>query len=123
MEYFPIFTDLKSKIVLVIGHYRVLEFKIDKLIEAGANIKYLSDFLSEKLENYAQVGKLEQYKGSFKSKYLRNVWLVICGSDDKILKDIVARETEKRNIFCNFVDEAPLSSFISPSLLPRVLLV
>ena len=33
MEYFPIFTDLKSKIVLVIGHYRVLEFKIDKLID------------------------------------------------------------------------------------------
>jgi siroheme synthase-like protein len=119
MEYFPIFTDLHGKSILVIGNYRVLEFKIEKLLQSGARVRFLSDFLSEKLENYVKTEKIEYYQGRFKNKYFRDVWLVICGSNDLKLKTRVSRETEKRKIFCNFVDEAPLCSFISPSVLTK----
>ena len=43
MEYFPIFIDLHDKNVLVIGEYRILKFKINKMLEAGAKIQYLTD--------------------------------------------------------------------------------
>ena len=46
MEYFPIFVDIHDRKVLVIGHYRVLEFKIKKLLEAEAKIVYLTNSLS-----------------------------------------------------------------------------
>ena len=119
MKYFPIFTDLRDKTVLVVGHYRVLEFKIEKLLEAGAKIKLISSFVSDKLQNYTKSGQLTLNSDKFNEKYLDDVWLVICGSDDDKLKMNIARETENRNIFCNFVDEAPLSSFISPSVITR----
>ena len=119
MEYFPIFIDLKDKSVLVIGHYRILEFKIEKLIEAEAKIIYVSDCLSDKIENHIKSGKVTFYEDKFDEKYLNDVWLVVCGSDDTELKEKVARATTKRNILCNFVDEAPISSFISPTVLSR----
>ncbi len=50
MEYFPLFIDLRDKNVLVIGEYRVLEFKIKKMIEAGAKIIYLTELLPEQIE-------------------------------------------------------------------------
>jgi precorrin-2 dehydrogenase/sirohydrochlorin ferrochelatase len=119
MEYFPIFINLQDKLVLVIGHYKVLEFKVNKLLEAGAKIRFISDSLSTDTDNYLKSDRLTYYKDKFKAKYLDNVWLVICGSDDIELKTKVAQEAERRNILCNFVDEATISSFISPSVISK----
>ena len=119
MEYFPIFIDLHDKLVLVIGHYRVLEFKVNKLLEAGAKIRFISDSLAVDSENYIKSDRISYFKDKFKNKYLDNVWLVICGSDDADLKIKVAEETARKNILCNFVDEAPISSFISPSVISK----
>ena len=47
------------------------------------------------------------------------MWLVVCGSNDVELKKKIAKATDNRNILCNFVDEAPISSFISPSVISK----
>jgi len=119
MEYFPIFIDLQNKNVLVIGEYRVLEFKINKMIEAGAIIKYLTDLLPEELEKLYQSERIQFIKDQFDESYLDNIWLVVCGSNDVELKKKIARVAAEKNIFCNFVDEAPISSFISPSVISK----
>jgi precorrin-2 dehydrogenase/sirohydrochlorin ferrochelatase len=119
LEYYPIFIDLKDKFVLVIGQYRILEFKIEKLIQAGAKIKYISNFLSDKIEKYIKSGEVLYYNDTFDEKYLNDIWLVVCGSDDAELKKQIAQTSTKRNILCNFVDEAPISSFISPSVFSK----
>lgn len=119
MEYFPIFIDLKGKNVLVIGNFKILEFKIEKLLRSGATVRYLSDTLPEKLKTYHIKGKLVHYKSDFQAKYLNDVWLVICGSHDQNLKKTIIREAGKHKIFCNFVDEPALCSFISPAVIEK----
>jgi len=119
MEYFPIFIDLKDKNVLVIGDYRILEFKINKMIEAGAKIIYLSDILPEKIETYIKTGKVNYIRDQFNEKYLDDVWLVVCGTHDSKLKEKVVKASTARKLFCNFVDEASISSFISPSVISK----
>ena len=119
MEYFPIFIDLNNKNVLVIGDYRILEFKINKMIEAGAKIKYLTDLLPEKIKGLYESESIQFLHDQFDEKYLDDVWLVLCGSNDIKLKKIIAKATADRNIFCNFVDEAPISYFISPSVISK----
>lgn len=122
MEYFPIFIDLHDKQVLVIGQYRVLEFKMEKMIEAGAKIIYLSDSLPEPLEKHVKSGRVIFYKEEYNIKYLKNIWLVVVGSNDMDLKLKIEKDAENKNIFCNFVDEAPISSFISPSVISKGIL-
>ena len=119
MEYFPVFIDLQNKNVLVIGEYKVLEFKINKMIEAGAKIKYLSDFIPEKIEKYINSGKVHLIQDQFDEKYLEDIWLVVCGSHDLELKKKIRKASTDRKLFCNFVDEAPISSFISPSVISK----
>lgn len=119
MLYFPIFIDIRDKLVLVIGQYRVLEFKMEKLIEAGAKIICLSDNLPEKIEKHIESDAVTFIKEEFDEKYLEDIWLVVCGSDDAELKKRIADATAQRHIFCNFVDEAPISSFISPSVIAK----
>jgi len=119
MEYFPIFIDLRDKNVLVIGEYRVLGFKINKMIEAGAHIKYLTDLLPQELEEHYKTDRVQIIQDQFDESYLEDIWLVVCGSNDNELKKIIAQATADKNIFCNFVDEAPISSFISPSVISK----
>jgi len=119
MEYFPIFINLHNKNVLVIGEYRILEFKIKKMIEAGAKIKYLTELLPDELEEHYRTERVQIFQDQFNESYLEDVWLVVCGSNDKELKMKIAQATKDKNIFCNFVDEALISSFISPSVISK----
>ena len=119
MQYYPTFIDIRDKQVLVIGQYRVLEFKMEKLIEAGAKIIYLSDALPEKIGKHIKSGKVAFAKEEYNEKYLEDVWLVVVGSNDVELKKRIEEATAQRHIFCNFVDEAPISSFISPSVIAK----
>jgi precorrin-2 dehydrogenase/sirohydrochlorin ferrochelatase len=119
MEYFPIFIDLKGKKVLVVGDYRVLEFKMKKMIEAGANITYLTDLKPHQIEELQNSENVTFVNDTFNEAYLVDKWLVVCGSDNKGLKQTIYQAAAERNIFCNFVDEAPISSFISPSVISK----
>ena len=119
MEYFPIFVDLCDKNVLVIGDYRVLEFKIKKMIEAGAKITYLTDLLPEQIKDLEGSEHVKFIQDQFHESYLEDIWLVVCGSNNTELKNKIVRATTEKNIFTNFVDEAPISSFISPSVISR----
>jgi precorrin-2 dehydrogenase/sirohydrochlorin ferrochelatase len=119
MEYYPVFIDLKGKTVLVIGQYRVLEFKIKKLIEAGAMIRLISDILPVSLKDLVASCQVEVLDEEFQESHLDNIWLVVCGTVDSALKEKVARLTSQKNIFCNFVDEPDICSFISPSVITR----
>ena len=82
MEYFPIFIDLKGKNVLVIGDYRVLEFKIKKMIEAGAKITYLTELWPEQIKDLDKSDNVIFIRDQFNASYLDDKWLVVCGSDN-----------------------------------------
>jgi siroheme synthase-like protein len=119
MEYFPIFVDLRDKNVLVIGDYRVLEFKIKKMIEAGAKITYLTDLLPEQIKDLDKSESVIFIRDEFNPSYLDNIWLVVCGCNNTELKKKIIRATTEKNILTNFVDEGPISSFISPSVISK----
>lgn len=118
-EYYSLLIDILDKKVLVIGQYRILEFKIQKLIDAGAKITYLSDTLSDNLKQHVESGQLSYSNEQFTEKHLDDTWLVICGIDDDEVKNRIQKATEERHIFCNFVDEPIPSSFISPSVIKK----
>jgi len=119
LEYYSLLIDIRDKIVLVIGQYRILEFKIEKLIEAGAIIRYLSDSQSPNLSKHVDAGRIIYVTEEYNDSFLEDVWLVVCGSDDSALKKRIEKATSERHIFCNFVDEPIPSSFISPSVINK----
>ena len=61
MEYYPIYVNLRNKLVLVLGQYQILEFKIAKLLDAGADIRLVSKSLSKNIESYVKSNKIEVF--------------------------------------------------------------
>ncbi len=117
--YIPIFCDLHSKHVVVIGGGGVAERKTKALLKAGALITIISPRLTSSLAELAQRGDISHVARTFQAGDLEGAWLVIAATDDKTVQDAVYKEAQDRHIFCNVVDEPRVCSFIVPSTIRR----
>jgi len=92
MKHYPVFLDLRSRRVLLIG----APGKIPDLRAAGAKVRL---------------------RRGFRVADLRGVDLVIC--DNAKVSRRVFSAASARHIFCNVVDVPPLCSFIAPAIVRK----
>ena len=123
MDYFPIFADLKSKPVLVVGGGDIAARKIELLRRAGARVQVAARELCEELQALADIDQLEWLSTSFDEAQLDSVFLVIAATDDSELNARVFDAANQRHLLANVVDDQPKCSFIFPSIVDRSPLV
>ncbi|KOC89141.1 siroheme synthase CysG [Winslowiella iniecta] len=123
MDYLPIFADLKSKPVLVVGGGDIAARKIELLRRAGARVQIAARELCEELQALADLDQLEWLATSFDEAQLDSVFLVIAATDDSALNARVFDAANQRHLLANVVDDQPKCSFIFPSIVDRSPLV
>ncbi|WNN43511.1 MULTISPECIES: siroheme synthase CysG [Winslowiella] len=123
MDYLPIFADLKSKPVLVVGGGDIAARKIELLRRAGARVQIAARELCEELQALADHDQLEWLATSFDETQLDSVFLVIAATDDSALNARVFEAASQRHLLANVVDDQPKCSFIFPSIVDRSPLV
>jgi len=123
VDYFPIFADLKSKPVLVVGGGDIAARKIELLRRAGARVQVAARELCEELQALADIDQLEWLSTSFDEAQLDSVFLVIAATDDSELNARVFDAANQRHLLANVVDDQPKCSFIFPSIVDRSPLV
>lgn len=123
MDYLPIFADLKSKPVLVVGGGDIAARKIELLRRAGARVQIAARELCEELQALADHDQLEWLATSFDETQLDSVFLVIAATDDSALNARVFAAASQRHLLANVVDDQPKCSFIFPSIVDRSPLV
>ncbi len=114
MRYFPIFYDLKDRDIVVIGGGEEALRKIRLLLKTEAKINVVARQLHPELQAEARVVWRAR---SFRPAVLDGVSLVI--SADTALNAEVAAAALARGIPFNAVDDAALSTFITPSIVDR----
>ena len=84
---FPVFLDLRGKIVFVVGGGAVAKRKVASLLEAGANVWIGAPELDESLQELLAGGRIRHLEGSFEPAWLddKAIWLVIAATD---LRDV-----------------------------------
>jgi len=118
MEYFPIFMNLKSQPVLVVGGAESARNKLQLLLKAGALVTWVAEeieFQVDSLEN----PNLNRLKTPFEASHLEGKKLVYVASDDPNLAAEVSQLANQKNLPVNVVDNTELCSFITPSLVDR----
>ena len=75
MKLFPIFADLKDRLVLVVGGGGVAERKTLALLEAGADVVVGAPELTPALASLAADGRVRHLPGQFDPAWLEDVWL------------------------------------------------
>ena len=121
-QLFPLFADLRGRIVLVVGGGAVARRKAEALLAAGARVRVGAPRLIEELAVLARTGSIEYRHGDFADAWLDDAWLAIAATDDVAINAAVAAAGEARRILVNVVDDAEASSFHVPARIERGLL-
>lgn len=116
---FPLFADLRQRLVLVVGGGEVAVRKIAALRAAGAKVRVGAPVLHPHLLASLERAEIEFLPGRFQPHWLDDVWLAVAATDDRAVNRAVADAAEARRLFVNVVDDAELSSYQVPSTVQR----
>lgn len=123
MDYLPLFADLKSRPVLVVGGGEIAARKIELLRRAGAHVRVAARELGHELQALRDINAIEWIAQHFDAAQLDDVFLVIAATDDNALNAQVFDAANARHKLVNVVDDQPKCSFIFPSIVDRSPLV
>ncbi|PPI86389.1 siroheme synthase CysG [Candidatus Pantoea edessiphila] len=119
MNYLPIFINLNSRAVLVIGGGIVAKRKIEQLYRAGACIKIVASEICSELKKLIDIHQIEWISKKFDPIQLDKVFLVVAATNDNILNKKIYQEANIRYKLVNIVDNQSNCNFIFPSIINR----
>ncbi|OTA21983.1 siroheme synthase [Xenorhabdus beddingii] len=119
VDYLPLFVELKTRSVLLVGGGEIASRKASLLLRTGAALTIVAPELHVELQQRHQKGEFEWLQGTFKTEYLDGVFLVIAATDDHNLNQHIFEAANHRAILVNVVDNQPLCSAIFPSIIDR----
>ncbi len=119
MRYFPLFLDLRDRLVVVVGGGTIAERKIDLLLESSPRLRVVSTTLTTRLAEAHAAGRIEHVARSFCAGDLDGARLAVAATDDAAVNRAVAAEADARGIFANVVDDLALSTGILPAIVDR----
>jgi uroporphyrin-III C-methyltransferase / precorrin-2 dehydrogenase / sirohydrochlorin ferrochelatase len=117
MRYFPLFLDLDNRKTVVIGGGEEALRKVRLLLKTKARIDIVASGLHDELAAYVKQGRLAWTAKRFAPSLIDNAALVYSADDD--LNHEVSAAARDRGIPVNAVDDAVLSTFITPSIVDR----
>ncbi|NVD06616.1 siroheme synthase [Vibrio sp. JPW-9-11-11] len=120
MQYFPLFLDLKSKPVLVVGGGEVASRKVDSLIRAGAAVTIISPQIEPYLEGLIEQNMCRWIQGFYSQDLLKPEYVQVWATtDNPSLNHQVHHDAKRKGILVNVVDDQPYCDFITPSIINR----
>ncbi|MBW4050181.1 MAG: uroporphyrinogen-III C-methyltransferase [Proteobacteria bacterium] len=119
MDYLPVFLQLRSARVVVVGGGRIASRKADLLLRTGARVVLVAPQLHEDLRSRVASGELTHLAESFAPAHLDGATLAIAATGLEHVNAAVCDAARARNVPVNVVDDASLSTFIFPAIVDR----
>jgi siroheme synthase-like protein len=118
-QYYPVFLDLRGKRCVVIGGGEIGERKVQGLLGGSAKVTLISPEITQGLQALALAGRIEWLAREYREGDLRDAFLAIAATDKRGVNQAIATEAEREKVVLNVVDDAPLCTFIAPSIVRR----
>jgi siroheme synthase-like protein len=119
MEMLPIFLKLEGRKCLVVGAGTIAAPKIISLVRAGGQVTVVSPRAEAEIVALADCGVILWHCREFDLTDLDQIFLVITGTNVKVVNHSVAEAARARGILCNSVDDPPDCDFYYPSVVKR----
>ena len=119
MDCYPLFMQIEDRTCVVIGGGAVAARKVEMLRRAGARVSVVAPDLTDDLARLADSGSIDHRARLFFPDHLDGAVLVIAASGDDAIDSQVARHARLRGLPVNVVDNARLSSFVTPAVIDR----
>ena len=119
MDYYPLFMQIEDRTCVVIGGGVVAARKVEMLRRAGARVSIVAPDLIDELARLAERGSIDHRGRMFFPNQLDGAVLVIAATGNAAIDAQVARHARLRGLPVNVVDDAQLSSFVTPAVIDR----
>jgi uroporphyrin-III C-methyltransferase / precorrin-2 dehydrogenase / sirohydrochlorin ferrochelatase len=119
VQYFPLFFDLRSQKVLIVGGGEVAARKAALLERAGAAITLVAPLIDPELERRAAAGSLTVLRREFRPEDLAGARVAIVATGRRASNRWIASLCEARAIPVNVVDDRDASRVIVPAIVDR----
>lgn len=119
IPYLPLFLDVRSRNVLLVGGGPAAAAKAELLLRCRARVLVVAERLGESLRDLAASGDVCWHGTVFESSMLDEVALVFDGAGEPELTALLRRETRARGLLLNVVDRPDDCDFIVPARLER----
>ena len=116
MSYFPVFTDLNNKKIIICGGGTHALEKARKLLPFGAEITVISEKICDEINKIPKVKKLNR---SFCEEDLSPRPTFVIAACDRAENERIAALCRKNNVPLNAVDMQDLCDFIFPCVISR----
>ncbi len=117
--YYPIFLNISDKKCVVVGGGQVALRKVRTLLEHGASVEVISPELCPELNKLAEDGKIRVLRRNYRAGDLQDTSIAIAATSDKSTNLEVVKESRRKAVLVNVVDDAESSDFIAPSYMRR----
>jgi uroporphyrin-III C-methyltransferase/precorrin-2 dehydrogenase/sirohydrochlorin ferrochelatase len=111
--------QIEDRTCVVIGGGVVAARKVEMLRRAGARVSIVAPDLNDELTQLAERGSIDHRGRMFFPNQLDGAVLVIATTGDAAIDAQVARHARLRGLPINVVDDAGLSSFVTPAVIDR----
>ncbi|HEY6483593.1 MAG TPA: siroheme synthase CysG [Steroidobacteraceae bacterium] len=119
MDHLPVFLQLRSRPVLVVGGGKIATRKISMLRRCAARITVVAPRLTAELATLASSGELCHIASEFTASQLDSAVIVVAATGLKHVNASVATAARARGIPVNVVDDPQVSTFIFPAIIDR----
>ena len=119
VPYFPIFLDLCSSKVVVIGAGPVAERKARSLLRAGAKVTVVAPQSTAGLQKLAAAGKIRWLARPYRPSDLNGAVLAFSATDHPEVERQVAADAARRSIPVNCAGSPEYGSFLVPARVQR----
>ena len=119
MRHFPIYLDMKGKLVVLSGAGPVAVPKLRLLLKTSARIKVFGFNADESVRNWADAGRLEFHERELEAGDLEGATLLYCANDDKMNDSKAAALGAQAGTLVNIVDNLEDSEFTTPAIVDR----
>lgn len=117
--FYPLFLNLQSRPILVVGGGPIAERKVESLLEAGADVTVVAPDVTPGLRKLGVAKSIRLVERKFEGTDLEGSLLVITATDDPGSQQQVAAAARARRIPVNTVDQPALCDFIVPAIMRR----
>lgn len=119
MALFPAFLKLTGRRCVVAGAGRVAEEKIESLLLCGANVWVVAPKATARIRALAREKTIQLRTRPFRSTDLDGAFLVVAATSSPELHAKIFKETRRRGLLCNVVDDPEHCDFYYGAVLRR----
>lgn len=121
--YFPIFTDISAKNVLVVGGGNIAQRRVNTLLPFACVITVIAPHITEHLACLEEEGKINCLHKSYEQGDIADADMVLAATDNPQLNHAIFKECKEeerkkgKSILVNVADDKILCDFYFPSVI------